>query len=57
MRYHLLLNSFGKIPIGGRKTEKPIERFFILGLEIQTKNKPRISDLKFLGLDLEIFSV
>ena len=47
MRYHLLLNSFGKIPIGGRKTEKPIERFFILGLEIQTENRPRVSDLKF----------
>ena len=30
--------------ISGQKTEKPLERFLIISLEIQTKNRPIISD-------------
>ena len=41
--------------IRGLKTEKQIERFLIIGLEIQTENRLIISDWEFLGLDLETF--
>ena len=43
-------------PILGRKTEKPIERFLIIGMEIQTENRPIISDWEFLGLAWEIWN-
>ena len=39
------------------KTERPIERFLIIGLEIQTENRPIISDWEFLGLDQESFLI
>ena len=49
--------KLGHYTIRGRKTKKPIERFFIIGLEIQTQNRLIISDWEFLGLDPESFRV
>ena len=49
--------KLGQYTIRGQKTKKPIERFFIIGLEIQTQNRLIISDWEFLGLDPESFRI